>query len=142
MTELQGLIPAALSQMSVRQISNSVSHVWDTVKKNTHSMNNLLHSQTSMSPCMWFCVSQIYHGLRYSKSSISVHRPSVFFCRKDTYLVYRVKIWLLISFFCILALKPVCIHMRSLCHTFFYRMLLLTEPRQKMKATRHPSFLN
>jgi len=32
-----GLYPAALSQMSARQISNSVSHVCDTVIKTTHS---------------------------------------------------------------------------------------------------------
>jgi len=37
-TELHGLVPADLSQMSVRQISNSVSHVCDTfIIKKTQS---------------------------------------------------------------------------------------------------------
>jgi len=42
--------PATLSQMSVSQISNSVSYVYDTVIKETH-FTKPLASQTGI----WFC---------------------------------------------------------------------------------------
>jgi len=50
------LFLAVLFQMFVTQISNSASHVCDTVIKITHSMNHLPHPQTGR---MVVCVTEM-----------------------------------------------------------------------------------